>query len=146
MDGAARRDVGHSNCVTATTWVRRSLFAAHAVVAALLVAAGAWLLWATVSYAPDEIDPWPVGPGLIEISLAAVSLAAALLVAYGIRDWARTGRRAPVAVGDLVVGVTIILSVVFVPEVLVIGEIVALAGAGLLLVTAGRAGRGSQAD
>ena len=80
-------------------------------------------------------------PGLVELTLAAANVGAALLVALGVRDWARTGRRSMRAVGDVVVGVTIVLAVLFVTPVLTVGAIGALAIAGCCVAAARNATR-----
>lgn len=77
------------------------MYASHGLVAALLVGVAGWFLWLAVSYTPDPIDPWMVGPALIAIPLVLIDLAAAAFVVFGVRHWATTRRRGVVAAADL---------------------------------------------
>lgn len=94
-----------------------------------MLAGAAWHLLAAATYAPDRVDPWMVSPLPIFLGVAGVDIAGAALVAWGLRQWARTGRRGPVAVGDFT-GTVLVLIVPLLPPILLvaIGVLAVMAG------------------
>jgi len=110
---------------------RRATLAVHALLVVLILWAAASLVWMTVSYVPDPVDPWPVGPGLVAMPVAVLTAGGAALVAWGAWDWSRTGRRTSILAGDLGGALGLMFPAIAMPEwfvLLAIGTVVVAGG------------------
>jgi hypothetical protein len=95
---------------------RRATLAIHALLVVVVFGVAASLVWMTVTYVPDPVDPWMVGPGIIALPLAALAAGGAVLVALGAWHWSRTGNRSAILAGDVAGAFGVMLGAFVLPE------------------------------
>ncbi len=104
---------------------RTGTIAAHIALAGVLLLGAALFLWEAVSYTPDPVDPWPVGPGLVLTPLAVILLAGVGAVGLGLREWASSGNRRPMLLGDVLGMMALVVGAIAFPDVLTVTGMIA---------------------